>query len=309
MRWFPEDSVAPRRASVEPRLPGGPGPEQAAAVADLAEAEASSTRHLALCALVATVEPVTDPAHFQFQFDEVFDVDEYLYFYEETLREEDTPRQVDFLLRELSVAPGARIVDLGCGHGRHTNELARRGYPVMGVDMVMGFLERAREEARREDLGVDYALGDARGLGAVESFDHAICLFDAFGFLDDAGNEEHLRSVASALVPGGTLLLDVRNRDWVVRNILPVTVLDKGDDLMVDRHVFDTVTGRLVDRRTYVRGGRVRTVTFSIRLYGLGELTALLRQAGLVVEKAWGGWDGAGVSMSRNRLLVMARKV
>jgi len=243
-----------------------------------------------------------------FQFDEVFDAEEYLYFYEDTLREEDTPRQVALIERELDLGPGARIVDLGCGHGRHANELARRGYGVLGVDMVMGFLDVARAEARREALDVEYALGDVRALGMAGSFDSAICLFDAFGFLDDAGNEEYLRAAADALVPGGRLLLDVRNRDWIVRNILPVTVLDKGDDLMIDRHAFDTTSGRIVDRRTYVRGGRARTVTFSIRLYSQSELTMLLRAAGFTVERAWGGWDGAPVSMATNRLLVLAQK-
>ncbi len=243
-----------------------------------------------------------------FRFDEVFDAAEYLHFYEDTLREEDTPSQVTFLERELALAPGARILDLGCGHGRHANELARRGHAVLGVDLVPGFLEIARDEARREGLSVEYALGDVRGLGAEAAFDHAICLFDAFGFLEDEGNAAYLASAAAALRPGGALLLDVRNRDWIVRNILPVTVLDKGDDVMIDRHVFDSRTGRLVDRRTLVRGGRARTVTFSIRLYALTELEALLRAAGLTPERSWGGWDGAPLSLARNRMLVLARK-
>lgn len=244
-----------------------------------------------------------------FHFEDVFDAGEYLYFYEDTLREEDTAHQIEVIERELRPAPGARIVDVGCGHGRHANALARRGYRVIGVDLVMGFLDVARAAARAEGLTVEYAHGDARGLGVAGAFDHALSLFDAFGFLDDAGNEEHLHAVAEALVPGGTLLLDVRNRDWIVRNIQPVTVLDKGDDLMIDRHAFDTASGRLVDRRTTVRGGRARTFTFSIRLFTLGEITLMLRNVGLQVERAWGGWDGAPVSMARNRLLVLARKV
>jgi SAM-dependent methyltransferase len=243
-----------------------------------------------------------------FQFDEVFEAEEYLYFYEDTLREEDTAKQVDFLARELPLSPGERVLDLGCGHGRHANELARRGHQVLGVDMVMGFLDIARADARDAGLTVDYALGDVRGLGIEASFEHAVSLFDAFGFLDDEGNADYLRSVAQALVPGGSLLLDVRNRDWVARSILPVTVLDKGEDMMVDRHAFDTATGRLVDRRTYVRGGKVRTVTFSIRLYAPTELAALLAATGFRVERTWGGWDGAPLSLGRNRMLILARK-
>jgi SAM-dependent methyltransferase len=243
-----------------------------------------------------------------FKFSEVFDVDEYLYFYEDTLSTEDTPAQVSFIECQLELAPGASVVDLGCGHGRHANELTRRGYKVLGVDLVPGFIAMARAAADRERLIVDYSVGDVRGLGVSELYDHAICLFDSFGFLDEEGNADVLRSAYAALRPGGSLLLDVRNRDWVVRSMLPVTVLDKGDDLMVDRHYFDSATGRLVDRRTLVRAGHARHVTFSVRLYSVTELSLLLKSTGFVVERSFGGWDGLPVSLSRNRLIIVARR-
>jgi SAM-dependent methyltransferase len=249
---------------------------------------------------------MTGPTYFR--FDEVFDVDEYLYFYDDTLRAEDTPRQVDFLERALGLEPGATVLDLGCGHGRHANELARRGYRPVGVDVVPGFLEVARAEAARDGLAVDFVESDVRALALEGRIDHAVCLFDAFGFLDDEGNAAFLRAVHASLRPGGGLLLDVRNRDWIVRSILPVTVLDKGDDLMIDRHVFDVETGRLVDRRTYVRGGRVRHVSFSVRLFSCTELTALLASTGFTVERVWGGWDGAPLSLGKNRMLLLARR-
>jgi SAM-dependent methyltransferase len=250
-------------------------------------------------------EPAAPSAHFD--FDDVFDADEYLYFYEETLRAEDTRAQVGLLERALGLSRGAKILDLGCGHGRHANELARRGYDVTGVDLVPGFLDAARAEAQRDGLDVTFVHGDVRGVRAAAPFDHAICLFDAFGFLDDAGNEDFLASARAALRPGGSLVLDVRNRDWIVRSIQPLTILDKGDDMMIDRHSFDSASGRLVDRRTYVRGGRARTVTFSIRLYSLTELGLLLRSAGFEVERAWGGWDESPIALHRNRMLIVAR--
>jgi hypothetical protein len=173
---------------------------------------------------------------------------------------------------------------------------------------VLGFLEKAREVARAEGLAVHYALGDARGIGIAGGAHHAISVFDSFGFLDDAGNEAWLGAVATALDPGGTLLLDLRNRDWMARSILPVTVLDKGEDMMIDRHFLDTESGRLVDRRTMVRNGKARTVTFSIRLYTFSEISLMLRVAGFTVERAWGGWDGSPLSIGKNRMLVLARK-
>jgi SAM-dependent methyltransferase len=243
-----------------------------------------------------------------FDFDSLFDPDDYLYFYEETLAEENTPGQVDFLTRELRMEAPMRVLDLGCGHGRHANELASRGYAVVGVDIVQRFLEIAEREAQARGLPAQFVLGDIRGLPWEEEFDRAICLFDVLGFFRDEENAAVLAGAARALRPGGMLCVDVRNRDWMVRNLLPVTVLEKGDDLMIDRHHFDTVTGRLVDRRLLVRDGVVKRRPFSIRLYTGSELSLMLEAAGLRVAAAFGSYEGAPISMQQNRMVIIAQK-
>lgn len=243
-----------------------------------------------------------------FDFDSLFDPDDYLYFYEDTLRDEDTPGQVDFLIRELGMREPMRVVDLGCGHGRHANELAARGHEVVGVDLVQKFVDIAGEEAQRRGVSAQYVTGDIRSLPWKEEFDRAICLFDVLGFFRDDENVGVLASAASALRPGGMLCVDVRNRDWMVRNILPVTVLEKGDDLMIDRHHFDTSTGRLVDQRLIVRDGVVKRRPFSIRLYTSSELCLLFEVVGLRVVGAFGSYAGAPISMQSNRMLIVGQK-
>lgn len=254
---------------------------------------------------------VNDPSESRgassFSFEEVFDADEYLHFYEETLAAEDTGAQVDALLALTGLAPPARLLDLGCGHGRHALELARRGFEVDGVDLVPAFVERARAAASELGVGARFEVGDMRAPPFEPGYAGAHCLFDAFGLLDDVGNLEVLRAARAMLADGGAFVLDVRNRDWVVRSMAPTTVLEKGDDLMIDRHAFDSATGRLVDRRALVRGGRVRKVTFSVRLYAPSELSLLLELAGFGVERMLGGWAGEPVSLSRNRLVAVAR--
>ncbi len=249
---------------------------------------------------------MTDPAGFD--FDELFDPDDYLHFYEGTLISERTPAQVDALERALGLAPPMAVVDLGCGHGRHANELGRRGYRVTGVDLVAKFVDRAKADAAALGVSVDYRCADVRALVDSERFDAAVCLFDAFGFFGDADNLAILQAVARALVPGGRLCLDVRNRDWMVRSIAPTTVLEKGDDLMIDRHQFDVMTGRLVDRRVVVRGGRVKKTPFSVRLYGFTELRLLLELAGFAVSDVWGDWSGAPLTLHTNRMVLFAAK-
>lgn len=243
-----------------------------------------------------------------FDFESLFDRDDYLYFYEETLRSEDTPAQVDFLERELQMTAPMRILDVGCGHGRHANELSARGHTVVGVDLVQGFLDVAAEEARRRGLSTQFLRGDARALPWEAEFDRVICLFDVLGFFREEDNLAVLRGVARAMKPGGMFCLDVRNRDTMVRHLPPTTVLEKGRDLMIDRHHFDTVTGRLVDQRIIVRDGVTKSLPFSIRLYCYTEISALLGSVGLSVLRAYGDFRCAPLSLQHSRMVVICRK-
>lgn len=243
-----------------------------------------------------------------FDLDELFDPSDYLHFYEETLRQENTAAQVDFLEREMGMIGPMRVLDLGCGHGRHANELAARGHAVVGVDLVQGFLDLALGDARARGLRVQYARADFRALPWEAEFDRAVCLFDAFGFFPDQDNLLALAAASRALVPGGLLCLDLRNRDFMVRGLPPVTVLEKGDDLMIDRHQFDTRTGRLVDQRIIVRGGEVKRRPFSIRLYTLSELGLLLGAVGLAITDTFGDFRGAPLTLQSRRMVIIARK-
>lgn len=238
---------------------------------------------------------------------QLIDAEEYLHFMARSLAAEDTPAQVTFLETALSMAPPMRVLDLGCGHGRHAHELARRGYRVLGVDLVDGFLAIARREADAAGLAVEYERRDMAELDHVAAFDRVVCLFDAFGWADDAHQRRTLAAVARALLPGGRLLLDLRTREFMAR-LPPAAVLDlENGDLMVDRHHFDARAGRFVDHRTYLRGTARRDVTFSIRVWAYTEIVAVLEQTGFVVEAAFGGFDGAELSPHRPRTLLVCR--
>lgn len=248
------------------------------------------------------------PTKIHFPFEDVFRPEEYLYFMEETLAAEDTPAQIDFVERTLGLRPGMRVVDMGCGHGRHTNELARRGYKAVGIDLVPGFLEVATQHAASIGVEPQFIEGDLRGFRAEDTFDAAICLFDVLGFFEDEDHELILHNAWSALVPGGKLLLDLRTREFMVR-IPPVAVTDKGNgDLMVDRVAFDIESGRLVDQRTFIRAGQARTVAFSVRLYGYTEIRTILRALGFRVDAVYGDFQGGPISAGKPRTLVVATK-
>jgi SAM-dependent methyltransferase len=243
-----------------------------------------------------------------FNLSDVFAEDDYLYFYGDTLTDERTEAEVAALVKYLQLDAPQNILDLACGYGRHTNRLAALGHQMTGVDLMPGFISLARQDAERRGVRVDYRQGDMRNITFNQEFDRAMILFTAFGYFEDAENEEVVRRVAQALKPGGLFIVDFPNRDTFLRNFMPYIVTEKGADLMIDRLSLDTVNGRWVNHRITIRDGVRKDKPFSIRIYNPNEIRALMSQAGLEIVAMYGDWKDGQVSMDARRLVTVARK-
>ena len=121
--------------------------------------------------------------------------------------------ECDFIEAELGFDKALRILDVGCGTGRHAIELTRRGYTVTGVDLSGSQLARAREKAAQQGLDIDFQQLDARNLPFEAQFDAAIMLCEGgFPLMEtDEMNFEILKSVAKALKPPGTFIFTTLN--------------------------------------------------------------------------------------------------
>jgi 2-polyprenyl-3-methyl-5-hydroxy-6-metoxy-1,4-benzoquinol methylase len=124
-----------------------------------------------------------------------------------------TSGECDFIEKELNYNKSLKIIDIGCGTGRHSIELAKRGYTVTGIDLSESQLERAREKAKAKNLQVDFQKRDARQLPFKEEFDLAMLICEgAFPLMEtDEMNYEILRNAAAALKPGGKLIFTTLN--------------------------------------------------------------------------------------------------
>lgn len=226
--------------------------------------------------------------------------------------EERTKAQVEFLVDVADLEPGARILDLCCGHGRHSVELARRGYRVAGLDISDGSLELARAAADSAGVAVQFIQGDMRHIPYQGQFDLVINLFTAFGYLEsEAEDFKVLQAVADALKPGGRFLLDAINHAWLMRHFEPKgwRSLENGMILLEDRE-FDLRTGRSIATWTTIYpDGHRHAQSHSLRVYTLVEFEARLAAAGLALQQVWGNFEGEPYGIDSTRLILLAELV
>ncbi len=122
-----------------------------------------------------------------------------------------TRREVDFLVEALSLRGSETILDLACGGGRHSLELARRGLTVVGLDASAPVIAHAQAQVAAEGLSVELMHGDIRALTYAARFDTILVMNSSIGFFDDETNAAVIAGCARALAPGGRLLLQCIN--------------------------------------------------------------------------------------------------
>jgi SAM-dependent methyltransferase len=234
--------------------------------------------------------------------------DDYLWFYEPLLTAERNRGEMEEIVELLGLAAGSSILDAPCGHGRIANLLAVEGFDVVGVDLTDTFIERARADAERLGVEVDYRRGDLRDLPTSGPFDAVICWFTSFGYFDDDDNRKVLGEFAKVLRPGGRLLVETMHHDGFVRGFVSEpTVTERDGDSMRDVTTFDPLTGRMEATRTVCRGGVVRQSRHSVRLPTVPELDAWLADAGFT-QRTFSDRAGRPLEHDSWRLVVVAVK-
>jgi len=237
--------------------------------------------------------------------EDLFD-ERYLEFYEEVLRRGPAEEEVAFLDRAMALPAGARVLDLGCGVGRHAVPLARRGYHVTGVELSEVMVGHAVHHAEEAGVTVTLERRDMRDLSGLGPFDACVFLYTAFGYFDDRGNEVVLGGVRDALAPGGVLALDVTNPLSMMTRWPGDSWREVAAGVARERSRYDALTARLEARRTLYRAGGAteELPSSSVRMYSPHELSALLEGIGFEVEQLHGGYRGQLFDWKRSAVQV-----
>jgi SAM-dependent methyltransferase len=227
------------------------------------------------------------------------------------ITDSDIAREANFIEESLGCEAGATILDLACGTGRHAVELAGRGYQVVGFDLSLAMLARASDEAQERKQKINFVQGDMREMNFEETFDGVFSWNTSFGYFEDEKNAAVIAKVHRSLKKGGQFLLDVVNRDCVIRQAPSLAWFEGDGCICMDEMQIDFITSRMKVKRTLMMDdGRTKEIEYSIRIYSLHELGKMLHDNGFRVAEVSGGTGTPGVffGCEAPRTLILAEK-
>jgi SAM-dependent methyltransferase len=194
---------------------------------------------------------------------------------------DQTRTDADAVEQLLRLEPGSDVLDVPCGEGRVSIELAARGHRVHGIDLTGALIEAARANARARGIAATFEQRDMRTLDAESAYDAALCWWGSFGYFPDGENEAFAAAVARALRPGGRFVIDTHVAESILPRLTPRGWWEAGDVTVLEDRRYDHQLGRIETDWTLLRPGEPPlTRPSSIRLYTYRELVALLRAAG-----------------------------
>ncbi|MFX0097757.1 MAG: class I SAM-dependent methyltransferase, partial [Candidatus Hodarchaeota archaeon] len=220
-----------------------------------------------------------------------------------------TPAEIDQVLSFLNAKSGAKILDLGCGVGRHSLELARRGFLVTGVDKNATYLEKARKQAKAEELAIDFVENDIRDFCRPNTFDGAISMFTTFGYFRNP--EDDLRvlvNIFRSLKKGGRLVMELRGKEEFARVFRERVWSERNGIILLEERKIKRNWSWLETRWIIIKGQTQKEFLVSHRLFSASELQALLKKSGFNIIRVYGDLSGSKYDHMAKRLVVVSEK-
>lgn len=221
------------------------------------------------------------------------------------VKDEDTAKQEVALIRQaLRLRHGSQVLDAPCCQGRIALPLARAGCHITGIDLNLRFLADARAAFQAEGQPGAFVAMDLRRLCFQQRFDAVYNWWASFGYFSDAENLQTLRGMAAALRPGGRLVIEQPNRQYVLRCYQPTGRIG---DWMLRSH-WNRRRQRMECTWILTHAGHEESYPMSMRWYTLGQFRHLFRRAGLTLDAAYGDYHGSPYRASSPRLIVAGER-
>lgn len=246
----------------------------------------------------------------------------YLDTYLSDLTPERTKREVDFVVKATNLQPSDRILDLACGHGRHSIELAKRGFDMVGLDYSEPFIAKAKQDAKQAGVKVEFVRGDMKNLPFNESFDVVLMLFTAFGYFDDENNQRALGEVSKSLKSSGRFLIDVISGEAVIKRFNKEGQKEEGSSfLKIPRTYevggltvnevewFDSDTQQVHNHREWIdEHGEKKEYDYYLKVYTVPQYKEMFAKTGFEFKQVWGDFQGNPHNKDNFRTIILAER-
>jgi SAM-dependent methyltransferase len=218
-------------------------------------------------------------------------------------------REVEDLVQLVGLRPSATLLDLCCGLGRHSLELARRGFTVTGVDRTGVYLRRAHQQAETEGLKIEFVQADMREFCRPNTFELVLNLFTSFGYFENPAEDRRvIVNVHKSLKKDGKLVMDMMGKEIIARIFRERDWHEETGVIWLEERSISKDWSWIDNRWILLRGTKRDEFRVSHRLYSAAELTALLRDCGFQRVHTYGNLAGAPYDHQAERLVVVAHK-
>jgi SAM-dependent methyltransferase len=237
-------------------------------------------------------------------FESWFDSPYYHILYKD--RDEKEAQQfLDTLVSFLHPKPGAKILDVACGKGRHSIHLNKKGFAVCGFDLSKESIDHNK---KFESDSLSFFVHDMRQPFRENEFDIVFNLFSSFGYFDEhADNERVIQANAAALVKGGSLVIDYMNSKKVRRDLVREDVKEcKGIKFLQKRKID---SGKIIKNISFSCGEKDYSFEERLQLYTLPDFEKMLAKHGLVITGLFGGYSlDKFIESDSDRLIIVAER-
>jgi ubiquinone/menaquinone biosynthesis C-methylase UbiE len=242
-----------------------------------------------------------------YDIDEFWDVMSHKLFVEKNPAE--TKKEIEQMISLTGISPNSKILDLCCGLGRHSLELAKRGFEVTGVDRTVQYLDKAKGKASEKDLSIEFIKDDMRNFKRSNYFNTIIIMYTSFGYFEDQNeNIKVLHNSFSSLKKKGLLLIDVVGKEILQRKFTERESFElDGITYVEERKVFNNWS-RIENRWIMLKDNLQKEFKLSHWVYSENEIKEMLNNAGFSSVKIFGDLAGKEYDENAERLIAIAVK-
>lgn len=243
-------------------------------------------------------------------YEEFFNADAALDVWQKYVTPEMTRAEADFLDSVLKIRSDGHLLDVPCGNGRHSVELASRGFHLTGVDISKKNMDRARAKAEAQDVEARFVHGDMRELPVATHFDGAFCFGNSFGYLDYDGMQGFVARISTLLKPKGKFCIDTSmSAESILPDLAVKTWFSMDDMYLLAENCYNAGESRLdTTYTTLFPDGRSDVRKSSHWVYTVAEISRLLSSVGLQTVATYGSLDKEPFNVKKDRLLLVAEK-